>query len=390
MIKLLYVSKLDCSESERQSSTSSADDSARQMRRITVSPSPASADATYEDQDSIEEVEATLSNLDNEFDDTEQALSSWSSSATTRPYSSGTGSYTGSPSYISLPLYSTQDARIRLSRITEKTEESQSRPVSGADTFPRRSAAMSPTHSRSSTDPGSDRELPPPGRANQLIAVFESNSPLRTGSAPGGQRASSPYLPQSTMGSTFYSRPSSPTKSSGTAPSGTLSTLLSPPVRPSTVTGSSYTPTTTFSTLDQSRQYTTTDTYSATTPSRTPPSTLRRPGISPRSPLTSVRNIVALWKERTPTRTTAKSVSSAESITSPVPVDRPEGLFEIRRRASARLRPRNETRDSDNFETRTDLGELTGIDGETVCLLVFRSASFSYQIAITFGDVVLS
>ena len=44
----------------------------------------------------------------------------------------------------------------------------------------------------------------------------------------------------------------------------------------------------------------------------TPPSELRRPQTSPRSPLASVRNIVALWKERT-SAGVAESVSSVSS-----------------------------------------------------------------------------
>ena len=73
------------------------------MRRITVSPTPSD---TYDEGDSIEEVEATLSNRDDELDDTENVLSSWTS-----------GSYTGSPSFSSLPGVRTPDPRMRLSRM---------------------------------------------------------------------------------------------------------------------------------------------------------------------------------------------------------------------------------------------------------------------------------
>ena len=48
----------------------------------------------------------------------------------------------------------------------------------------------------------------------------------------------------------------------------------------------------------------------------TPTSTLRRPQTSPCSPLTSVHNIVAAWKERTPSLTKSPQ-SPTESTTSP-------------------------------------------------------------------------
>ncbi|KAF8122008.1 hypothetical protein EV363DRAFT_1301434 [Boletus edulis] len=59
-------------------------------------------------------------------------------------------------------------------------------------------------------------------------------------------------------------------------------------------------------------------------------SPLRRPQTSPRSPLASVRNIVAAWKERTPALGKAKS--STESSVSPV--IKPDGVFGLRRCAS--------------------------------------------------------
>ena len=167
-----------------------------------------------------EEVGATLNNLDDEIDDTEHALTSWSGSyspgsarrtfsSATGTFTYGTGSYTGSPSFVSLPTFSPRsplqqplDPRVRLSRITERTEES--RPSSGtftasniiraANATPdglRRSAILgiAPSHSRSSTDPSSDRTLPPPGRLSELRAVFESQSPSgshsRATSSPG-------------------------------------------------------------------------------------------------------------------------------------------------------------------------------------------------------------
>ncbi|KAJ7863497.1 hypothetical protein B0H14DRAFT_3444086 [Mycena olivaceomarginata] len=75
-------------------------------------------------------------------------------------------SYIGSPSFGSLPSFGSppppQPPTTRLSRITERTEES--RPSSIA----RR--PLPSLHSHASTEPG----LPPPGCATELIAVFES------------------------------------------------------------------------------------------------------------------------------------------------------------------------------------------------------------------------
>ncbi|KAG5644008.1 hypothetical protein DXG03_009223 [Asterophora parasitica] len=123
--------------------------SAHQMRRITVSPSSNSDSDAYTDDNSIDEVEATLNDLEDEFDDTEQTLTERSHSSTSGPsYTSESRSYTGtytktgytgSSSFVSLPtltLHSTQtpplgNLNARLSKITERTEES-SCPNSGA------------------------------------------------------------------------------------------------------------------------------------------------------------------------------------------------------------------------------------------------------------------
>ncbi|KAL1745948.1 hypothetical protein HDZ31DRAFT_73187 [Schizophyllum fasciatum] len=407
------------SDSRRSASEDDAS-SGRQMRRIVVSPAPSDDQEEYTDANSIDEVEETLRNLDDELDETEQALTEWSGSsgppASYTSYSpsyttgyTGTGSYTtgsqtgytgsqtgysgsqtgysgsqsyGSPSYFSgssLPspsLAQTQtqtatsaprsyaDPRVRLSRITERTEES--RPTSGAFSVrqaeaARRSAFLgattprtgSPAHSRSSTDPGA-RELPPPGRANALIAQFETQSPghVRTTSAPGGPRALSPFTTQSQSGygSTYGygssygygSRPSSPTKSATSYGRSALSTQL--PTRPSsaadtrtwTQTGSErsaspdyMTQTGTFTnTLSNTLtpMQTATDTGTTITPSNT---TLRRPQASPRSPLASVRNIVALWKDRNQNKPGAAEEKAGTS-----PGAQEEGLFGMRRRVA--------------------------------------------------------
>jgi len=410
------------SHSDTQRFSSDGEDSAYNNRRLIVSPTSSQqndddVEDIYEDSDSFDEVAATLNNLDDEFDDTEQALTEWSHSpsysSAGRTFSSATGtftysgSYTGSPSFVSLPTFSPRsppphqpvDPRIRLSRISEKTEES--RPNSGAfsaatvtravnPTDTRRRSALlgggTPSHSRSSTDPSSDRTLPPPGRLSELRAVFEPQSPshTRTTSTPA-VRSSSPMFgigrSIATSYGTYSSRPSSPAKS-GTGSTGSYSStdvptsLLSPPTRPTTSSGlrstttgvtntgtsqsysanpSTFTDTNTntwitntntnsisptgsgsYTAPTESRTYTNTDTFDPTT--ITPSSGLRRPQTSPRSPLASVRNIVALWKERTPTRPEEKSGPGSVSSVSP-----PEnvGLYGVRRRvegARARLR----------------------------------------------------
>ncbi|KAF8639219.1 hypothetical protein AX17_001704 [Amanita inopinata Kibby_2008] len=405
-----------------------------QMRRITVSPMVSNeySDDSYVDDNSIDEVEAALNSLDNDINNTEQALTEWShgsSTGQTPSYTTGsftashTGTYTGSTSHISLPALGTWLSSTpavgpgaRLSRITERTEES--RPPSGAfsaghvtrqantaaDAL-RRSALLSGAgaHARSSTEPGAaDPSLPPPGRTTELIAVFETQHPaathVRAASAPGVHSPGPFYSPSQitsntqtstsyTYGSTsygFHSRPPSPTKSrngsslSYTDTKPTMSSLLSPPplppkpgeskVRPASpvltesrttagsyLSPSTYSPSTFTNTFSQSLSNTGTRTFARTdtrsyTPSETntftgtstPTSTLRRPQTSPRSPLASVRNIVALWKERTPAA--SRPVQSKQSTSATTPSLSPpdgEGLFGIRRRvqrAGARLR----------------------------------------------------
>lgn len=369
-------------------------------------------DNSYTDSDSLDEVEATLNTIDDEITHTENTLSQWSQGQSYTPSSytdsyTGTqsGTYTGSTSYVTLPTARNRtpqpaDPRMRLSRITERTEES--RPISGAfststtkPTEPtpdskRRSTVFpagtpSSGHSRSSTDPSGDRTLPPAGRTAGLIAVFESQrgDHSRAASVPG--RSASPF-PSNTntttgygYGSTGYgSRPSSPTKSFGSSGSytaseahPTYSSLLSPPTRGDTSgytgTGSyltpSYTQTPSTYTETLTRTYTNTQTgtgtvtgvnsgslttgsYTDTGSTFTPTSgtTLRRPQAPPRSPLASVRSMVSAWKERTPLPPPPEEKPSASNTdtntTSPPNIDS-EGLLGIRRRfqrAGARLR----------------------------------------------------
>jgi hypothetical protein len=196
------------------------------MRRITVSPSPTDRHSrsdlhSWSEDDSSRddaEVEAALSALDNELDQTEDALTEWShqSSATPSSYLSGSAS---SPSFTStssiyIPFTNTlRDARI-LSTITERTENPSSRPTSYNLSVPgsrpvsdaiRRSAASH--HSRGVTEPGPSTATPS-RRTGDLIAFFEDKSSSsdnssrpyspyghrRTGSVPAGPRSPSRYF----------------------------------------------------------------------------------------------------------------------------------------------------------------------------------------------------
>ena len=413
--------------SDSQRLSSDGEDPEGHTRRLNISPSPSrqydDGDDGYTEGDSIDEIDAVLNTLDDEVENAQQSRSQWSpgsysSAGPTFSSATGTftysGTYTGSPSFVSLPTFSPRspvnypvDPLSRLSRITELTEESRpastafsgiSRPVvTTPDNF-RRSAFLAGTtslHSRSSTEPTSDRTLPIPGRLGELIAVYESQSPgsglghSRTASTPG-QRSSSPMFGTSQSTTTGYgygsttgygSRPSSPSKS-GSAFSGThpefRSSLLSLPVRPTTTSGfrsvasttesktQSYT-TASFTMTPSAFSNTITQTGSYTTPNTelktitgsddtftrgtvTPTAILRRQQSPPRSPLASVRNIVALWKERTPASArTEKSSVSPPSPSRPAPPPPPppppathdEGLYGIRRRvegARARMR----------------------------------------------------
>ena len=340
------------------------------MRRITVSPSPTDRHSgsdlhSWSEDDSRRddaEVEAALSALDNELDQTEDALTEWSHQSSATPsYLSGSAS---SPSFTStssiyIPFTNTlRDARI-LSTITERTENPSSRPTSYNLSVPgsrpvsdaiRRSAV-----SRGIAEPGPSTGTPS-RRTGDLIAFFEDKSSTsdnssrpysphghqRTGSAPAGPRSPSPYTQTSQSVPTFTttygygssnSRPSSPSKSwssqSRSYTSGTPSrSFLSPPPHSnSTGTDSRLeSPYTSSETPTYSNTFTPTS-YSFTNTSATTQGTsLRRPQTSPRSPLSSVRNIVAAWKSRSPSIDKTSQVSATETVPE-------EGFFSIRRRA---------------------------------------------------------
>lgn len=388
--------------------SSDGDDSARHTRRLNISPSQYQdnddVDDGYNDDNSIDEVDATLNDFNDDYGDTERSHTPWSPgsySSTGPTFSSATGtftytgSYRGSPSFVSLPTVSPRsplDPRARLSRITERTEESRpsstafssvSRPLGTPDNLRRLAFLGGGTtsfHSRSSTEPGSD--LPVPGRLGELRAVFESQSPSashsRATSTPA--RASSPMFAKTSSylatTSGHSSRPSSPSKltSSTSQPEPVShSSLLSTPVRPgpsgfrtltdlrpdtpsyttASYTTPSYTATpSAFSNTITTGLYTTPNTDAKTITGSedtftrstfTPTSTLRKPQSPPRSPLASVRNIVALWKERTPAsaRTERSSVSPASPSATASSIFQDDGRYGFRRRVEgARERPR--------------------------------------------------
>jgi hypothetical protein len=344
------------------------------MRRITVSPSPPNRHYgsdlhSWSEDDSIRddaEVEAALSALDNELDRTEDALTEWSHGSSVTPsYLSGSAS---SPSFTSsssvyIPFTNTlRDARI-LSTITERTENPSSRPTSYNLSVPgsrpasdaiRRSTV---SHSRGVTEPASSTSTSS-RRTGDLIAFFEDKSSSdssfspyghrRAGSVPAGPRSPSPYTQTSqsipTFGTTSYgyggssSRPSSPTKSwvsqSQSYTSSTPSrSFLSPPPRSSTTGFESKldSPYTSSETPTYSNTFTSTSYGPTDTSATSQVTSLKRPQTSPRSPLTSVRNVVAAWKSRSPSIDKSSQVSSNKSSTDATPE---EGFFSIRRRAS--------------------------------------------------------
>jgi hypothetical protein len=176
--------------------------------------------------------------------------------------------------------------------------------------------------------------------------------------------------------------------SSGSGPR-SMSSLLSPPTRGATTSETTFTsrvrsPLTTtdtgyFSPSTYTNTFTNTFTNTGTvtdtnTGSLTPTGSLRRPQTSPRSPLTSVRNIVAAWKERTPSlaksagsRSGPGSATSGDGISPPQP-GRGDGLFRRRtirrdpgRRHSGDLRDRARAGDGESRPTTPMSGSAGGV-----------------------------
>ncbi|KAG1819261.1 uncharacterized protein BJ212DRAFT_1345067, partial [Suillus subaureus] len=149
------------------------------------------------------------------------------------------------------------------------------------------------------------------------------------------------------------SRSTVSTSSGGGGTDLSLSSLLSPPVRgfgtptgtysgSGAATGRTQLSPSDFASTFSSAFGVARDRQDDTTPTRQTQTALRRStaplnevNTSPRSPLTSVRNIVAAWKERTPGLGKVKSESSeGGSELSPPGASKMEGLFSLRRRAS--------------------------------------------------------
>lgn len=309
------------------------------MRRIIVSPLPPDDDEEADNSltDSAE-VEAVLASLDNEIDTTQNALREWSSH-TLDPFN-----------FQPRPL----------SMITERTEDPISRntsmrtsafgppppdtPASGVHRaeqhlMPRSLTPSSLTHSHSRTpaDPGSrnpspDRSLrhTPRRRAGDLIAFYEDKSTDSSSSLSslGQIRSTTPRSPTFTTFTPSQTLPSF-SRAASDAPTPSYSSVPRSTTLP-TITSRSLSPTKSSATLSsllspvrgqgpiESRPVASTTPTLTKRPSRVP--------SQPRSPLSSVRNIVAAWKERTPSLGKSSNPPSTTTTTGE------EGFFSIRRR----------------------------------------------------------
>lgn len=401
------------------------------MRRVILSPNPSASSRadSYSDDDSVGGADRGLRRLDQQFDETERALTDWSGSGTpytsthspytgssysgSRTPSSYAGTHSGASSYLPLPnttprrAASPSDSRVRLSRITEYTENS--RPTSssvstnnGRQTTASPEAYRRPTtvtpgmHSRSSTDPGHDRTLPPPGRAIELISMFESNKPTtpghsRTASVPAfrspspNNQTTSNLLGMSRGGSSHeysiygsHSRPTSPSKPTSYADSRTLnsSALSSGSGTGANTAGSSvadsrsYTETngqtrnpSTF-TGTNSRGTGATDTYADTSVTFTSNATgntfLRRPTVTPHSPEVSIRNVRTAWNERALDKSSNADPALQASGSN-------DGLFAIRRQAqqvNPHLRDSTISAKGDRNSRTESLKQNKGLDSD--------------------------
>ncbi|KAG2366333.1 hypothetical protein BDR07DRAFT_1480198 [Suillus spraguei] len=175
-----------------------------------------------------------------------------------------------------------------------------------------------------------------------------------TGTGTGGYTTTGYTTSRPTSATKSRSDDSRSTVSTSSGGGGTdlsLSSLLSPPIRgfgtptgtysgSGTATGKTQLSPSDFASTFSSafgvargRQDDTTPTRQTQTALRRSTAALNEPNTSPRSPLTSVRNIVAAWKERTPGLGKVKSESSEGGL-SPPGASKMEGLFSLRRRAS--------------------------------------------------------
>lgn len=221
------------------------------------------------------------------------------------------------------------------------------------------SRPSSPTKSRTGSAVSSSLLSPPPRASTTLSSDSRFlSSHTRSGSVPfsstGSYTGSDTYTgTRTSTGTDTYTRSSTDTYTATRTGTGSNTYTTSNPTTYTTSNPTTYTSTLTRSTLDTTTTTTATPTISS----------LRRPQTSPRSPLTSVRNIVAAWKERTPSL--SKSVRSSASSPSPSQSQsQNEGLFSVRRRAergSVRLRERAlQRRLSDPLPPDPDADVLSG------------------------------
>ncbi|KAI5118912.1 hypothetical protein M0805_004688 [Coniferiporia weirii] len=369
-----------------RSATPITSDDGTYVRRDVASPTASSFDSrrytddqgssqSYMDEndnsfDETAEVEEVLSRIDDEVSQISREDnfgSGYSSSSHSSSYGPGPGSQ-GSAGYVSgtEPLNFDRERRV-LSIISERSEAHSlgsgtatstglfqnlfastfSRPATlfstaarsfyGAPPSPLSPPSSIPTlqNPRPATPERTFRPVPPSGRrVGDLVASFESSasdsdissaSYSRPGSVPLGPRSPSPYSSSSRSISPIKHSRSGSTglglglSSASSASSQSISSYLSPPTH-STAFSRSY-----------ANRSSDTATGSATE--------------RPRSPLSSVRNIVDAWKERSPekasvtTRSAASSsIASGPSFTSASASSAPfgfgNGFFSLRRRAT--------------------------------------------------------
>lgn len=169
-------------------------------------------------------------------------------------------------------------------------------------------------------------------RINHLCPIIHPvvtplNAHRRTVSVPAGPRSPNPYLQTSQSIPTFTitgygcsnPRPSSPSKSWSSQSRPYTSTpshpFLSPPPH-SNITGTDArfeSPYTSTETPTYSNTLTPTSYSFTNTCATTQITSLKRPQTSPRSPLNSVRNVVAAWKIRSPSIDKSSQVSATDT-----------------------------------------------------------------------------
>jgi hypothetical protein len=172
------------------------------------------------------------------------------------------------------------------------------------------------------------------------VPYTATSAPYTTTSAPY-TTTSAPYTAAS-VPYTATSAPYTATTSPYSATSSPYTTMTSPyttTTSPYTATTSPYTATSAFTTSLPTNTSATSYTASSYTATATSIAPLRRPQpptpADARSPLTSVRNIIAAWKERTPLseRKAARAESTLSVNSSTLTTTSEEGLFSLRRRA---------------------------------------------------------